>query len=207
MSHEIYFRPAAPVDTEFKEKKSLFIAHLRIVTNEPEARTALKEIDSTHKQASHNCWAYRIGYDPVTEYYSDAGEPTGTAGKPILGAIQRVDCSDTLIVVTRYFGGIKLGVRGLIEAYGQAATSVLEKISFTKVIPSTLFSISLSYGQAHTTIHRLKSMGISDTAFHVEYGAHVQISVAVPLNTVFAVEELLSAQSAAGLLISYNRLD
>nr|HPR89953.1 YigZ family protein [Synergistaceae bacterium] len=120
-----YKEPASETTVEVKINKSRFLGHVRICRSEEEVRMKLKEVCDLHKQATHNCWAYRIGEESYREYFSDDGEPAGTAGKPILGAISRLDLTNALIVVTRYFGGIKLGVRGLIEAYGSTATNAL----------------------------------------------------------------------------------
>jgi len=126
-----YRQPAAELSNEIKIEKSRFIASIKICISEEEAREKLKAVSEEHRQASHNCWAYRIGTEKVREYFSDDGEPAGTAGKPILGALHMYDVTNTLLVVTRYFGGKKLGVRGLIEAYG---TSASELLSMTGIV-------------------------------------------------------------------------
>ncbi len=121
-----YFSVAAPVHAETKVKGSKFLAFLAPVET-PEA--ALREVGSvrkTYHDATHHCFAYRIGPTGSQERCSDAGEPSGTAGKPLLLALQQAAVSDTLLVVTRYFGGTKLGVGGLRRAYSEAARAVLK---------------------------------------------------------------------------------
>lgn len=109
-------------------ERSLFLGHCARVETVEAARAFIEEVSTAHRDATHNCFAYRIGSPPrETVYYSDRGEPAGTAGKPILGAILQRELTDVVVVVTRYFGGKKLGIRGLIEAYSKAASLTLEK--------------------------------------------------------------------------------
>lgn len=204
MSPDFYLRPSHNHDREYKIRKSRFIAHLRIARTEPEAKDSIRDISSQFRDASHNCWAYRIGFDPVKEYLSDAGEPSGTAGKPILSSIQRNGLSDTLIVVTRYFGGIKLGVRGLIEAYGMVSSLVLSDVQITRVIPSISFSIQLTYPQLNNTLHYLTKLGIPESHIHTVFADKVSLTVAVPLSFTQTVMNYLSSQQASGGILTYQ---
>jgi len=207
MTPDFYLRPSQNHDIEYKVKKSRFIAHLRITRTESEAKDIIREISFRFRDASHNCWAYRFGYDPVSEYYSDAGEPSGTAGKPILTSIQRYQLSDTLIVVTRYFGGIKLGVRGLIEAYGIAASLVIDKVPPIKVIPSLSILVELTYPQLNPTIYYLSKLGIPESHVQTTYADKVTLVVAVPLSCSHLAETYLASQKAAGQILNYQILD
>ena len=112
-----------PVKYELKIKKSLFIGHIKHVTDPESARDYIREIKKTHKQANHNCSAYIIG---ETCFSSDDREPRGTAGRPILNMLKRYEMTNVVIVVTRYFGGVELGIRGLIEAYGKVAEETIK---------------------------------------------------------------------------------
>ncbi|MDE6176710.1 MAG: YigZ family protein [Paramuribaculum sp.] len=105
----------------FKEKMSKFIAFARHVASAEEARNAVAEITSRYHDARHVCWAYMLGPDRLEFLSSDNGEPSGTAGKPILGQINSAGLTDCVVIVVRYFGGIKLGTSGLIAAYREAA--------------------------------------------------------------------------------------
>ena len=126
---DAYFEPSGPVGVdgriEERIRRSRFIACLAPCRDEAGCRGFLNDIHAAHRDATHNCWAYLLGPHPTTEYCSDDGEPSGTAGRPILGAVRRSGMVNVMVVVTRYFGGVKLGVRGLIEAYGLAAERVL----------------------------------------------------------------------------------
>jgi uncharacterized YigZ family protein len=122
-----YSSVAAPVQAETRVKGSRFLAFLAPVET-PEA--ALRELDSIRKarhDATHHCFAYRIGPAGSQERYSDAGEPSGSAGRPILLALQHASVSDAVLIVTRYFGGTRLGVGGLRRAYAEAAAAALQR--------------------------------------------------------------------------------
>jgi uncharacterized YigZ family protein len=112
---------------ETKVKGSRFLAEVHAASAEASARARLEAIRKELHNATHHCWAYRVG-DPTTceERSDDDGEPSGTAGTPILGALHRADVFDALVVVTRYFGGTKLGTGGLARAYGDAARDAVE---------------------------------------------------------------------------------
>lgn len=111
---------------QIREKMSRFIAFAIPVGSAEEAKAKVKEIANEYHDARHVCWAYMIGPDRVEWQLNDNGEPSGTAGKPILGQINSFGLTDTLIVVVRYFGGIKLGTPGLIAAYRESARMAIE---------------------------------------------------------------------------------
>jgi uncharacterized YigZ family protein len=118
-------------------QKSRFIAHIKGVTSEEEAQQFLQEIRKRHWDANHNCYAYCIGENNTIQKANDDGEPSGTAGVPILEVIKKRNLNDTIIVITRYFGGIKLGAGGLIRAYGKSAS---EGINNTGIVKRTLMT-------------------------------------------------------------------
>lgn len=115
--------------SELVVHRSRFIAYSFSVTYQEMVREKVLQIQSLYPDASHWCYAWRIGCNSPLEFSTDAGEPHGTAGRPILGSILRRNLTNLLVIVTRYFGGKKLGVRGLINAYQQAAEMVLESSS------------------------------------------------------------------------------
>lgn len=124
-------------------KKSEFISYVRHVENDSDAKEFITSIKKKHYNATHNCFAYVIGKKNEIQKSSDDGEPSGTAGKPILELIKKLELKDTVIVVTRYYGGIQLGAGGLIRAYGSAAkagiiaTGVVERVLYSKVTITT----------------------------------------------------------------------
>jgi uncharacterized YigZ family protein len=130
---------ADKTEFEFKEKGSKFIGIGFPVSSTSEVETILKENAKIFYDATHNCYAYRLGIDGNQFRYSDAGEPNGTAGKPILGAIDNHKVTDILIIVNRYFGGKKLGVSGLFNAYFTCAENVIKNSNpITKIINEKL---------------------------------------------------------------------
>lgn len=159
MNTESYLTVQQSAVLELTIERSRFIGHCQEATTETDAKEFISQIRTSHSQATHNCYAYRIGTNtPHLEYYHDHGEPNGTAGKPILGGIQRLALTNVVIVVTRYFGGKKLGVRGLIEAYGQIATLVLEQAGTILRIPKLFATLSCNYSNYDHLLYRLKQL-------------------------------------------------
>ena len=115
----------AQAEAEIVEKKSRFIATVRPVKTEEEARSFIDELKKKYWDATHNVFAYQIGERNEIQRFSDDGEPQGTAGMPVLNVLKGEDVKDAAIVVTRYFGGTLLGTGGLVRAYGKAAKEVL----------------------------------------------------------------------------------
>jgi Uncharacterized conserved protein len=129
-------------------KKSRFIGIAKHCTSWENAQQFFEFIRSQHPKSRHVCFAYVGGFNPKTERCSDDGEPTGTAGVPILGAINGEDISDTICVVVRYYGGIKLGAGGLIRAYGGAARLVLREAEKEVLIPKLSLQLSTTSSNA-----------------------------------------------------------
>jgi len=126
-------------------RKSVFIGHIKNVTTEDDATEFIEGIKKKYWDATHNCSAYIIGENDEIQKASDDGEPSGTAGKPILEVIKRNNLKDTVIVVTRYFGGIKLGSGGLIRAYGQTANEVIQSTGIVERALHTIISFTVDY--------------------------------------------------------------
>jgi len=123
---EFYFTIERAGTAEFKDRGSRFIAYAWPIANTDDFKKQIEAIKKEHPKASHHCFAYRIGLDKNIFRVSDAGEPSGTAGKPILGQIDSKQLTNVLVVVVRYFGGTLLGVPGLINAYKTAASLALQ---------------------------------------------------------------------------------
>lgn len=126
-------------EAEIVEKKSRFIATVRPIASEEEAKTFIEGLKKKYWNANHNCFAYQVGENNDIQRFSDDGEPNGTAGKPILDVLKGEDIKNTVIVVTRYFGGTLLGTGGLVRAYGKSAKEgllsarIMEKELYKKV--------------------------------------------------------------------------
>ena len=133
---------------------------MRTVLSADEAAEIIKKFPEIYPKANHHCWAYRIGTGTALEHCSDAGEPSGTAGRPILGVIKRHELTNTLIVVTRYFGGIKLGVRGLIDAYKAAAELAVEQAGAVEMSSTTPLLLRCGYDYSKTLDTTLRKWGL-----------------------------------------------
>lgn len=136
LSH--YYTVKGHGEHEIIIQKSRFIAHIARATTEEEAQSFIQEIKKKHWDATHNCSAYMIGENNHIQKANDDGEPSGTAGVPILEVLKKKDLKDTVVVITRYFGGIKLGAGGLIRAYGKATS---EGITATGMVERKLVQI------------------------------------------------------------------
>lgn len=195
---DFYRALAGPGRYELKVERSLFIAQARPAETEDEARAFVAGIRSEHREATHNCFAWRIGHAKAAspaEYFNDHGEPAGTAGRPILGAITRLGLTDTVVVVTRYFGGKKLGIRGLIEAYGQAATGALEAAGVVTLEVRASARVLVSYADYETLLHRLQKQGAR--VDESNFGTEVELIISAAAGKLPAlVADLESARLA-----------
>lgn len=152
---------------EITIEKSTFIGYAKPIKTEEEAVEFINEIKKKHKDARHNVWAYTVGKSMNIQRYSDDGEPQGTAGIPTLEVIKKEDLRDVVVVVTRYFGGIKLGAGGLVRAYtkgakiGLEAGKIIEKIMYQEV------KIKIDYNQLGKVQNEVMNMGyfIKDTIY------------------------------------------
>ncbi len=142
---EEYLMVEAPGQGEIVEKKSRFIANVFPVQNEEEALIYIEEIKKKYWDARHHCYAYAIGKNNEIQRFSDDGEPQGTAGKPILEVLTKGNIHNTLIVVTRYFGGTLLGTGGLVRAYGQSAKAGIENAKVVRVCDGVSFQLNCDY--------------------------------------------------------------
>lgn len=153
-------------ETELVIEKSRFIGRCFPVSDANEAAVQLERIRKRHWDASHNCYAFRIGQDGASARSSDDGEPSGTAGAPILNVISRLELTDTLCVVTRYFGGILLGAGGLVRAYSNAATACIEAAGIVRMRPASGYVATLTYPQWAAAESALKKIAdVSDVCY------------------------------------------
>jgi uncharacterized YigZ family protein len=139
---------ASTATHEIVIKKSRFICTLTRATTEEEARAAIEAVRKRHWDANHNCSAYRVGPEGRFQRSNDDGEPAGTAGAPMLAVLTKRDLTDTVAVVTRYFGGVLLGAGGLIRAYGQAVTGAIDAIGIVERRPLALVIVEADYADA-----------------------------------------------------------
>lgn len=133
MCADVYHTVDASAEAVYTEKRSKFLAFVRPVTTEDDVKTALSAFQHEYYDARHVCYAYVLGPDGARFRANDNGEPSGTAGKPILGQIHSKGLTNVLVVVVRYFGGIKLGTSGLTAAYRTAAREALDALQWWSV--------------------------------------------------------------------------
>jgi uncharacterized YigZ family protein len=143
---------------EFKDRGSKFIAYAFPIASVEDFKKRLEEVKKEHPKATHHCFAYRLGTDGNTYRVSDDGEPSGTAGKPILGQIDSKQLTDTFIVVVRYFGGTLLGVPGLINAYKSAASMVLQVTPAIQKAIETNYTLTFDYTMMNDVMMIVKQL-------------------------------------------------
>ena len=197
-----YSEPAHHTTYEEKIKRSVFIANVSACHDEDEARVFLTSIISQHRDATHNCRAYVLSSG--TEYSSDDGEPSGTAGRPILNAIKRTELVNVIVVVTRYYGGVKLGVRGLIDAYGGVAAKALELAGKVECVITKKLTVSLGYSEVGRITRLFEGAGALGMLW--DYGEAVSVNAEVPVNAVEAVCGELEELKARGIITGWEML-
>ena len=165
-------------EAEYVIKKSRFIASVCEVKTEKEAAAFIEEMKKKYWDARHNCSAYQVGPGGQLQRSSDDGEPSGTAGRPILEILKKRDVTNTAIVVTRYFGGIKLGASGLIRAYSHTAGLGLDAAKIAVYTPFTILTATVPYPLVSTMERAVPEKGgrIADRAF----AADVTFTIEVP---------------------------
>ena len=148
-------------------KKSRFICHLKRVYTEEEARAFISEIKKEHHKANHNCSAFTVGERQEIQRSSDDGEPSGTAGVPMLEILKKREITNVCAVVTRYFGGIKLGAGGLIRAYAGSVGHALDQVGLVKFVTQEQLILTLDYGNYDGLQRFLSTQGlvISESEF------------------------------------------
>lgn len=156
----VTFKENGTVQEEIK--KSKFICHVKRVSSEEEARDFINAIRKEHYKATHNCSAFIIGEQSDIKRTSDDGEPSGTAGVPMLGVLENHRITNSCVVVTRYFGGIKLGAGGLIHAYAGSVAQAVREIGLVEIKEQVVLGITLSYSQYQEFANFLKDHQLAE---------------------------------------------
>jgi len=154
----------------FKDKGSKFLAYAYPVNSEDKTKPILEQLKKDHHNARHHCYAWRLGKEEITYRTNDDGEPSSTAGKPILGQLQSFDVTDIFLVVVRYFGGTLLGTSGLINAYKTAAANALSNAKIVTKIIEEKYKLHFTYPLMNDvmTIIKQENLNIVDTRFEIE---------------------------------------
>ncbi len=184
-----YASVASAAEGLFKDRGSRFISYIYPVSSEDRIKPLVDALKKEHHAARHHCYAYRIGYDGAVMRANDDGEPAGSAGRPILGAIDSAGLKDVLVVVVRYFGGILLGVPGLINAYREAAKDAISNSEIIVKTACDMYEIIFDYMQMNEVQKFIKSSGVE--IMEKTFDLQCRMTVSVPLSA--------SAAFAAGI--------
>jgi len=177
---DAYQSIGAPSQGLFKDNGSRFIAFAYPVETEEQVKEYVSALKKEYHDARHHCFAYRLGYQGDVWRASDDGEPSGSAGRPILGQIDSLGLSDILVVVVRYFGGIKLGIPGLIRAYKTSTADALQQAQIIPKIAGKNFSVQFAYLAMNDVMKVLKEMNL--VPFNQNFGEDCSLSVRVRLS-------------------------
>ncbi len=164
-------------ESTFRDRASRFIGLAIPVTTEAEMKQELERVRKKYFDATHHCYAFRLGFDKSAFRFSDDGEPSGTAGRPIFGQIQSKDLTNVLLVVVRYYGGTKLGVSGLINAYRTAAKDALEANTIVEKTVNDLYEVDFDYAQMNDVMHLLKEEQLTQHSHTFDTHCSIRFSV------------------------------
>ena len=171
------------VSAELVEKKSKFIANLFYIESREEAEDIIKMQKKKYYDARHNCYAFRVlGEDGIIEKSSDDGEPSGTAGAPMLNILSKMEITNILVIVTRYFGGILLVTGGLVKAYSNSTKLALEKAEISMLEEGFVYKLELNYSDLENFKYFMKNNEIK--ILKEEYFENVKLSIFVPKNKI-----------------------
>ena len=200
---------------EFKDRGSKFIAYAFPVYSENEWQSSLEAVKKEHFKARHHCYAYRIGLDQNNFRANDDGEPSGTAGRPILGQIDSFGLTNVFIVVVRYFGGTKLGTSGLINAYRTAAQEALNQAVIIEKTVEDIYQINFDYALMSEVMNAVKKLELEILSQTFENDGLLEIAIAQSkvedtirqLRALIAkvrIEEIDQIETIEGLEINYT---
>ncbi len=182
--------------TELVIKKSRFICSLQRISSEEDAQNFIKEVQAANRKANHNCFAYLVGNQDQVQRESDNGEPSGTAGVPILESLQMAKLHNVVAVVTRYFGGIKLGAGGLIRAYSNVTTEAVHRAGIVQRIKQLQIAVTASYRQHDALLYYLKEhqLAVSNEDYGVNVTTNVFINEATADDTIAQLQNRFNHQ-------------
>ena len=184
------FAVRSSVETEAAPTKgSRFLCTLEPVSSDDDARAVLSRVRIAYPDASHHCWAWRLAA-PAIDRAGDDGEPSGSAGRPILAALTGRELVDTAVIVTRWFGGTKLGVGGLVRAYGGTAAQALDTGVYDEWVARSI--IEFTHTHAETGPVERAFAGLDSTELDVDWGAEVTRRIQLPTSEVEALWSALA---------------
>jgi uncharacterized YigZ family protein len=193
-----YLTVARPALVEIEVKRSRFLCRVERVTSEEEARAVVEAERKAHWDARHHCSAFVLGPTSEVQRSNDDGEPSGTAGAPMLEVLRGQGVSDTVAVVTRWFGGVLLGAGGLVRAYSDAVRAGLSEAGVLERRLLQRFDVEVGHADAGRLEHDLRAHGVA--VLDVAYGASVRLRVAVPAEQADGLPQLLSGLTGGELV-------
>lgn len=177
MFEDTYKTITSPSTGSYSEKRSKFLAYAFPVQTEQQVKERLTEIQKKHNDARHHCYAYILGPRKDAYRMNDNGEPSGTAGRPIHGQLMSKDLTNTLVIVVRYFGGIKLGVSGLQNAYKIAAKEALEAATIIEKTIDETYEVTFEYLQMNNVMQQMKDPYVTIISQQSDLNCTIQFSV------------------------------
>ena len=177
MEADSYNTIAAPAEAVFKDKGSKFLAYAYPVTDEQQVKEYLEPLRKKYYDATHHCYAWRLGPDGELSRANDDGEPSGTAGKPILGQMLSRELTNILIVVVRYFGGTKLGVPGLINAYRESAREAIEAAEVVTRTVNAVYAVRFAYPVMNDVMRIVKDMSPQVVSQNFDNVCEMELSI------------------------------
>ena len=174
-----YLTIGEPTEGLFKEKGSKFIAYAYPVSGQDEIKEHLQHLKKEHYSARHHCFAWRLGAEKKLFRANDDGEPSSSAGKPILGQIQKFNLTNVLIVVVRYFGGTLLGVSGLVNAYRSAAADAIAKANIIEELVEQFFWVEYEYPLMNEVMKVLKDNNLPQLKTEFEMNCKIKSSIRI----------------------------
>jgi uncharacterized YigZ family protein len=193
VSEEAYDTVAGRGEAAFEIRGSEFVGRVRPATTVDEAEAFVADVAEAYADATHNVPAYRVRADPLREYSSDDGEPSGSAGKPALNVLQQREIENVAAVVTRYYGGTNLGVGGLARAYSRAVKEAVDDAGVVTERPHERFTVTVAYDDSGTVRGILESTGV---AFEAAYEAEVTFEVRVPVAEADPLQERIASATS-----------
>ena len=187
-------------EAEYTIKKSRFIASLKEITSEDEALQFINETKKKYWDARHHCYAWQLGTSGLHQKSGDDGEPSGTAGRPMLEVLKKTGITNTIVIVTRYFGGIKLGASGLVRAYSHAVTLGLEAASIADYKPYIEARLCFAYTFMNTIERSLPTWGIITT--NRDFAESVTFDLQIPEEEFPAFQNYLNDATAATAVLT-----
>jgi uncharacterized YigZ family protein len=166
-----------PSEGIFRDRGSKFLAFAYPVNNETDLKNKLTQLRSEHSKANHHCWAMRLTIDRSVFRLNDDGEPSGTAGRPILNTLLSHDVTNLVVVVVRYFGGTLLGVPGLINAYKMATEDALKQAAIVQKTVNDIYTIEFDYLQMNDVMRIIKEDGLTIISQAFDNNCSIQVSI------------------------------